>query len=407
MSAVRDSVRKADDADAGVDERELFAAFVGDDASRQTVMQVMERRGWSSGDVESGGLAAAVRTLGIVPPARVMLVDLAGDEATPDALDALAELSRHGTAVIALGSVNDVHVFRRMLRAGAADYLVKPIDAEAVELALDRALQEQKSGSTPVRQGRCIAFIGARGGVGASTVAAAFAWTVAERLHRRAALVDLDLQFGIQGLLFDQEPNRGLREALDDPERVDSQFLERAMMRPGSRLHVLATEEAVDQAAEIPGDAVVHLLKQSRLAYDVTVLDLPRRAVTAQPVALGEITDVVIVGDRSLPALRDINRLTRFLRSTASESQVHLVLNRTETSRHDQVARRAFDGALELPVFAELPLDATAAARSLNGGQPLSAVAPRSRLVSELTTFATRLLGIQPRRRGLFRWKRR
>lgn len=118
MSAVRDSVRKADDADAGVDERELFAAFVGDDASRQTVMQVMERRGWSSGDVESGGLAAAVRTLGIVPPARVMLVDLAGDEATPDALDALAELSRHGTAVIALGSVNDVHVFRRMLRAG-------------------------------------------------------------------------------------------------------------------------------------------------------------------------------------------------------------------------------------------------------------------------------------------------
>ena len=144
----------------------------------------------------------------------------------------LAEVCDEGTQVIALGDINDVELYRSLIGHGVHDYLVKPVSAETVAAALTRA-ERGPNGEPAPKIGRLIAVIGARGGVGATTVATNLAWTLAHDHDMRVALVDLDLFFGTCGLALDLELGRGFREALENPARVDSLFIERAMVQGG------------------------------------------------------------------------------------------------------------------------------------------------------------------------------
>jgi len=114
--------------DAG-DEREPFAAYLTDDASQQAAQAVANQRGWSTSNIRKGGLAAALRLLGVAPPARFMIVDIEGLP-IEEVETGLVELARLGSQVMALGTVNDVNYFRRIMRTGARDYLIKPVDAD-------------------------------------------------------------------------------------------------------------------------------------------------------------------------------------------------------------------------------------------------------------------------------------
>ena len=226
-----------DDAD---DEREPFAAYLTDDTSQAAAQAVASQRGWSTSSIRKGGLATALRLLGVAPPPRFMIVDIEGspiDEVESD----LTELARLGSQVMVLGTVNDVNYFRRVMRTGARDYLMKPIDADMLGEMFVR-LEQPGDGVTP--KGRVIGIIGSRGGVGVTTIAINTAFIMADKLSRRTALVDMDIYSGNIALALDIEPTRGLREALDDPERVDETFLQNAMAKFGKSLHVLATERA-------------------------------------------------------------------------------------------------------------------------------------------------------------------
>ena len=182
-----------------------------------------------------------------MPTPKQLVVDISGSTDPLAAIDSLAEVCDEGTQVIALGDINDVELYRSLVRHGVQDYLVKPVSAETVAAALSRA-ERGPSGEAAPKVGRLIAVIGARGGVGATTVATNLAWTLANDHGMRVALVDLDLFFGTCGLSLNLELGRGFREALENPARVDSLFIERAMVREGENLFVLSTEEALDGA---------------------------------------------------------------------------------------------------------------------------------------------------------------
>ncbi|MDV7396632.1 P-loop NTPase, partial [Arthrospira platensis SPKY1] len=94
-----------------------------------------------------------------------------------------------------------------------------------------------------------VAVIGARGGVGATTVAVNCAWLLAHDLELKTALIDLDLYFGSCALALDVEPGKGFREALENPERIDGLFLERAMVRVSDKLFLLAAEDDLETAS--------------------------------------------------------------------------------------------------------------------------------------------------------------
>jgi len=215
------------DADLGADFdlREPFAAYLTDEASQAAAQAIAAQRDWSTANIRKGGLATALRLLGVAPPPKIMIVDIEGME-IEEIETGLVELTRLGSQVMVLGTVNDVNFCRRVMRTGAQDYLVKPIDADALGEVFVRLEQPGDGGKA---RGRVVGMIGARGGVGVTTLAINTAWIMAEKLSRRVALVDMDLYAGNIALALDLEPTRGLRDAFDDPERVDEVFLQNEM----------------------------------------------------------------------------------------------------------------------------------------------------------------------------------
>ena len=388
------------------EDREPFAAFVCDDVTRETVGRVAERRGWSDAEVRRGGIGGALRTLGIAPPPRIMVIDVSEASGPAEAVEGLAEIASADSAVVALGTQNDVELFRRMLAAGAADYLVKPIDAEALETALERAEQPTHGpGDSPERQGRLIYFVGARGGVGTTTLASNSAWLMSEELRRRVAAVDLDLQFGTLALALDLEPGRGLREALEDPERVDDVFIDRATTRMSDRLHVLAAEESLDDAPQAAPGGVANLIQELRRHFDAVVADVPRGLVGREPALMSEADEIVVVCELSLTDLRDVNRLVHLARMHAPKAQLRVVANRVDPRDKGQLSRKDFERGLEVKLQSMLPLESDALAKAAVTGKPLAAVARRSRVTRGLRDLSVELVGV-PKRRKKSLWRR-
>ena len=379
--------------------REPFAAFLGDDVTRETVARIAAERGWPAASVETGGISAAARALAVVEPPRILMVDVS-DSADPVAdVAALAGMLEAGTALIALGRTNDVAFFRAMLAAGAADYLLKPATGEAVREALARAEAGPQQGQRS--PGRLILFTGARGGVGASTIATNCAWIAANELRRRVILADLDLQFGTVALSLDLDPGPGLREALSDPDRIDDLFVERAIAKAGEHLAVLGSEEPFEETPGFAAGAALKLIAAIGAHYDLVMVDLPGRLAVAYPELLAAASELVVVCDLSLASLRDTNRLRRFFKDSGCEGKVSIVANLVGAGRRGQLTRAQFEKGLESRIDCLVPADAKNAGRAANVGAPLAAA--RSPARGPLTALSVAVTGAKPIRRGIWR----
>ncbi|MCZ6764963.1 MAG: pilus assembly protein CpaE, partial [Alphaproteobacteria bacterium] len=185
---------------------------------------------WPDALIEPGGVEAAAAYLVDALPPDVLVIDLGDSEQPYEDLMGLSEVCHPDTQVVAIGKVNDLAVYRRIVGAGVVDYLVKPVIQEDLETALTEASERQPevvspSGDAP----KTVLVIGSRGGVGATTVAANGAWLSAETMGKKTVLLDLDVQFGTSALSMDVLPAGGLVEALQHPSRVDSLFMASAL----------------------------------------------------------------------------------------------------------------------------------------------------------------------------------
>lgn len=383
------------------DDREPFAAYVADESSQAAANAVATQRGWSTTSIRKGGLAAALRLLGVTAPPRFMIVDI--DGLPIEEVEAgLTELARLGSQVMALGTVNDVNFFRRIMRTGTRDYLVKPIDADLLGEVFVR-LEQPGDGAKPL--GRVVGMIGARGGVGVTTLAINIGWIMSEKLSRRTALVDMDLYAGNIALALDIEPTRGLREAFDDPERVDQVFLQNAMAKLGKSLHVLATEEAFDDTVRMNDDTVLMLADTMRTNFDMSILDLPRHFVMREPQLFSRCDDIVIVTELTLQSLRDANRIMKLLQSRNRQAKIHVIANRM--SSKPDVSAKEFEAGMEAKLRCAFSLDPKAMARASLKGQPLVSAEPRHKLAQDLHRLCIELAGVPEETRATGFFKRR
>jgi pilus assembly protein CpaE len=386
-------------------EREPFAAYLTDDGSQAAAQAVAAQRGWSTSNIRKGGLAAALRLLGVAPPARFMIVDIEGLP-IEEAESGLTELARLGASVMVLGTVNDVNYFRRIMRTGARDYLTKPIDLDTLSEIFVR-LEQPGDGVTP--KGRVVGILGARGGVGVTTIAINTAFIMAERLGRRTALVDMDIYAGNIALALDIEPTRGLREAFDDPERVDETFLQNAMAKFGKGLHVLATEEAFDDTVRMTDEKVLMLADTIRANFDMAIMDIPRHFVMREPALFSRFDDIVVVGELTLQSLRDCNRLMKLMAVRNRQAKVHVVANQVPAK--PDVTVKEFEAGLEAKLRCVLPHDPKTLTRMTLKGQPLVSGDAKHKIVADLHRLSIELAGVpeetKSARGGFFRRKAR
>src|SRR5476649_2200407 len=173
--------------------------------------------------VQLGGIAAAVDYYhGQMTPNLLIVETRLHGEAALAELDRLAEVCDSATKVIVVGRTNDVELYRELMRRGASEYLMAPLSPlKLIEVISGLYLDP---GASPI--GRVVAFVGARGGAGSSTLSHNIGWCIAEELNINTTIVDLDLPFGTVGLDFNDEASQGVCDALSAPERLDDVLLE-------------------------------------------------------------------------------------------------------------------------------------------------------------------------------------
>src|SRR6202789_4217687 len=152
--------------------------------------------------VQLGGINAAVDFYtGQVTPNLLVVETRLHGQAALDELDRLAEVCDPATKVVVVGGTNDVELSRELMRRGASEYLVAPLSPlQLIEVISGLYLDP---GATPI--GRVVAVVGARGGVGSSTIAHNVGWCIAEEFEINTTIVDFDLPFGTAGLDFNDE----------------------------------------------------------------------------------------------------------------------------------------------------------------------------------------------------------
>jgi pilus assembly protein CpaE len=359
-------------------------AFVADNHTHGAVVAVCQARfpGFRARD---GGSREALEFLADGKTPKLLIVDVSDASNPLTALLPIIAAYSEQTRLIAIGTANDITIYREMIEAGIAEYLVKPVTERALVAALTR-LDDKPSqvaaAAAPERR-PVIAVVGTRGGVGASTLAINCAWLAANEFKRRASLLDLDLQHGTVALALDIEPTHGLREALENPSRIDSLFINSATVKIGERLAVMAAEEAPDGEVAYDPAAIDLLIDELSRQSDCVIVDVPRGFAAVRARVLGHATEVVVATDLSLAGLRDAIRAQGQINLLAPQANLIFVANHLG-GREGGVPRAEFERALGRKLDFLIPDDPKAAAIAANGGKPIVAVAPGSKVAGPL-----------------------
>ena len=378
---------------AGAGTRDPFVAYVCDETTAETMRPIAGELGWSPDKVHKGGLRNAVQSLSVSASPHILFVDLAESGDPLNDINALAEVCEPGTVVIAAGQINDVRLYRDLVASGIQDYLLKPLQPDMVREALAHAqvmLNAPKHVEATAERPHCsLAVIGARGGIGASTIATSLAWLLAEREGRSTALLDLDVHFGTGALALDLEPGRGLTDAIENPSRIDGLFIERAMVKASEKLAVLSAEAPINQPLVTDGAAFYQLQEEMRAAFECTVVDLPRGMLVQHPHLMGDVQLAVIVTQLTLAAARDTIRLLSWMKSNAPQTQLFVLANGVYTSGQPEISRKDFEGSIERKIDHLVPFDQKLAAQAAKLGKPMAEVGKNSKTVTPLVELLT------------------
>ncbi|TPG13510.1 AAA family ATPase [Sphingomonas oligophenolica] len=377
---------------AGVGSRDPFAAYVCDDTTVETIRPIATDLGWSIDKIFKGGLRNAIQSLSVSASPMILFVDLAESGDPLNDINALAEVCEPGTVVIAAGQVNDVRLYRDLVASGIQDYLLKPLHPDMLREAFGHAqtmLNAPKQTEAAVeRPHGAIAVIGARGGVGASTISAALAWLMAERESRSTALLDLDIHFGTGALALDLEPGRGLTDAIENPSRIDGLFIERAMVRATEKLAVLSAEAPINTPLITDGTAFFQLQEEMRSAFECTIIDLPRGMLVQYPHLMTEVQAAIIVTELTLAAARDTIRLLSWLKTNAPRTTVTVVANRVHASGQLEISRKDFEGSIERKIDQVVPFDQKLLTQSAKLGKTVAEAGKNSKTIAPLLALA-------------------
>ncbi len=341
--------------------------------------------------VNMGGVAAAIEAFRSAPTPNLIVVESTSERGELMAnLDMLAEFCNSGTKVLVIGHENDIALYRALISRGVSDYVVAPFSI----LEFIQHVSHLYTASVGATLGRLIAVMGAKGGVGASTVAHNLAWSISTSLETQTVIADLDLAFGTAGLDFNQDPPQGVAEAVFSPERVDANLVDRLLSKCGENLHLLAAPATMDRPYDLQELALEPVFDVLRATTPCTVLDIPHQWTSWVRHALTSADELVLVANPDLANLRNARAILEMMRATRPNDRMpKIVLNNIGAPRRPEIAVAEFAKAIELEPLAAFPFDAKLFGTAANNGQMVAELDPSSKIVEAFEQIARRVMG--------------
>lgn len=369
-------------------------AYISDGESSASIRALMKRQNITDFAVEPGTVAEAAEFLKSHASPHTLVVEIPNAEAAPQLLDALADVVNPGTRVIVTGKIDTFSFYHWLLSLGIHDYLLQPFNEQQLASSLAKGTAAASPTAATEKNAtprKMVAFIGARGGAGTTTMATAVASIIANDLGMLTALVDMDPQFGSVALGLDLEPSRGLRDALEKPDRIDSLFLERVMMKPTPQLSILGAEEQLAEFVTPHAQAGELLFAALREKFPMIMVDLPRQINVLSRYVLSHADHVVIVAEPSLLSLRDTLRLKDMVVETFKRPVPHVLINREGYSKQEP-SRGEFAKHLELTPVGYVPF-AAGVIGATGRGDDVAKDAKLKNVTAPLRTLAEQFAG--------------
>ncbi len=346
-------------------------------------------------DVHLGGVLAAIQVYQQQQTPDVLIIETkkSRDEVMAD-LGNLAQVCEPTTKVVIIGQINDVVLYRDLIKAGISEYMVAPVN-EIQLIELIAGLFDDPE-AEPV--GRVMAFVGAKGGVGSSTIAHNVGWYIANQLKSDTVIADLDMAFGTTGLDFNSDSGQGIAEALGAPDRIDQVLIDRLLTKCTDKLSLLLSPSTIDRDVKVEKDALETVLNVVRKNVPYVVVDVPNIWAPWSKHTLAHADDVVIVATPELASLRNTKTLIDHLKTVRkNDDEPILILNQVGMPKRPEVPNAEFAKAVGLTPNFIIQHDAQTFGTASSNGQMIFDVAAKSDGAQNLVAIAEKLTGREPK----------
>lgn len=340
--------------------------------------------------IQMGGMAAAIEAYRSAPTPNVIVLESDGRSDLLSGLDQLATVCDAGTRVVVIGRINDVTLYRELVRRGVSDYVLAPVGA----IDVVRSICNLFSAPEAKAVGRIIAVVGAKGGVGASTISHNVAWAIARDLAMDAVVADLDLAFGTAGLDYNQDPPQGIADAVFSPDRVDTAFIDRLLSKCTDHLSLLAAPATLDRVYDFGTDAFDAVFDTLRSTMPCIVLDVPHQWAGWTKRALIGADDILIVAAPDLANLRNTKNLFDLLKAARPNDRPPLYcLNQVGVPKRPEIAATEFAKAIESQPVVSIPFEPQIFGSAANNGQMIAEISANHKSIEMFLQIAQRLTG--------------
>ncbi len=340
--------------------------------------------------VHLGGTAAALANFQDAPTPNLIIIEsMQAREGMLAELDQLASVCDAGTKVIVIGHVNDVILYRELLRRGVSEYIVAPVTELKVMESISNLYNDPEA--DPV--GHVYAFVGAKGGVGSSTICHNVAWSLSRELKNDVVIADLDLPFGTAGLDFDKDPVQGIADALSSPDRLDEVLLDRLLAKCTEHLSLFASPGTLDRDYDIAPEAYEWVVDVVRQNVPYVAVDMPHLWTPWSRQLLTQADEIVITVAPDLANLRNAKNLVDLLKDRRSnDNPPHLVINQTGMPKRPEIPAAKFAEALGLTPACVIEFDGESFGMASNNGQMIGEFAEQARAAEQMRNLALRLV---------------
>lgn len=332
-------------------------------------------------------------------PPDVVIVDLRGNTQPLQAIPTIKRRYPSMGVAIVVESLNATTMLEAM-RAGVTEAISEPLTQAGIEEAISHVIAHH---SAPV-EGRVFAVIGAKGGIGGTTIAVNLAEAFAKRTGK-ALLIDLQMAAGDANVLIGVEPRFSIAEALENTHRLDETFFRELIVRTKSGLDLLAASPRAI-VGPIDPPRIRTLIDFAVRYYGIVVLDVPRGDVSLLE-SLDSASGVFVVVNHELPTVRSAQRLVSKLRQRYGD-RVSVLVNRSD--KQAEISIEDIKKAVGAPIRHILPSDYRVALAAANKGEPLARsnqtklAASFHDLVRALTAKTTETEASTPDAGGFFGW---
>jgi pilus assembly protein CpaE len=363
-------------------------AFCENAATAELVQLIAEDRRLAKVhvSVHMGGIEAAVAHYQQNPTPNLIIIEcnLPRDHIIAE-LDRLSESCDPGTKVIVMGHVNDVVLYRDLLKRGVSEYLVEPVPPLALMEAISNIYNNPET--EPV--GHVYAFVGSKGGVGSSTICHNVAWTLSDTIKANVVIADFDLAFGTTGLDFNQDPVQGIAEALSSPDRLDEVLLDRLLTKCSEHLSIFAAPVVLDRDYDMSPagcDQVIDVVRQN---VPYLAVDLPHTWTTWTKSILLQADEVVITATPDLANLRNAKNIVDLMQqSRRNDSKPYLVMNMVNMPKRPEISVKEFEAALNLEATSVIEFDSEGFGLAANNGQMIEEVNAKAKATAAFREIA-------------------